>query len=281
MRLRQSCIAIVVLASASAQTPETTSSNVFEAASIKASGPQSARGSNGGPGSKDPGRYFYHVASLRDLIAVAWKVEYFQIASSAALDKQSFDLDASVPPGTSKEQFRVMLRNLLTERFQLRSHLESRDFPAYELVVAKTGLKIREAVPDHPDPPARSVPGTDDGWPELPPNTANMAARNSSNNGFWLVRLKAQLQTFSQLAAILQLAAPGDLPIVDKTGLSGRYSFALEYTKDLPGTTPDGPSPAPDLTTALQQQLGLQLISKKLPFDVVVVESFARLPSEN
>ena len=77
------------------------------------------------------------------------------------------------------------------------------------------------------------------------------------------------------------LEVGNELPIVDKTGLTGNYSFTLEYTKDSPGSSPDSPPPAPALPTALQQQLGLHLVSKKLPFDVVVVESFTRTPTEN
>jgi uncharacterized protein (TIGR03435 family) len=67
---------------------------------------------------------------------------------------------------------------------------------------------------------------------------------------------------------------------VDKTGLTGKHSFTLEYTTEMPGGSPDAPPVAP-VFTALQQQLGLHLVPKKLPFGVVVVESFNKLPTEN
>ena len=72
-------------------------------------------------------------------------------------------------------------------------------------------------------------------------------------------------------------------PIVDHTGLTGKYDFRLEFSKELPsaaGAEAKSP-PAPDLFTAFQQQLGLQQIPKKLPFDVVVIESFDAVPVEN
>jgi uncharacterized protein (TIGR03435 family) len=244
----------------------------FEVASIKASGPQSIRGSDGGPGHKDPTRYGFGLATMLDLILVAWDVKVFQISSSIALDRQAFDLIATVPAGATKEQFREMLQNLLKERFALKMHLESREFPAYELVVAKGGLKIKEAVS------GETASRAETGWPEFPPNVARMASQNSNIGGYWVVRLKSQLEPFSLLADLLEI---GDTPIVDRTGLTGKYSFTLEFTRDMPGASPDSPPPAPALSTALQQQLGLQLVSKKLPFDVVVVESFNKLPTEN
>ena len=97
--------------------------------------------------------------------------------------------------------------------------------------------------------------------------------------GYNLVRLKGREQTIAALAEFLP--TPGYLPVVDKTRVPGKYNFTLEYTRDQPGSAPDALPPAPDLNTALQKQLGLQLVPKKLPFDVVVVDSFNKLPTEN
>lgn len=210
---------------------------------------------------------------MLDLICVAWDVKTFQISSPAALDRQAFDLIATVPAGATKEQFREMLQNLLKERFALKMHMESKEFPAYELVVAKGGLKIREVVPGGAASPVEP------GWPEFPPNVVRMASQIRSSGGYLLIRLKSQLEPFSVLANLLETSA--DMPIVDKTGLTGKYSFTLEFTRDMHDASPDSLPPAPALSTALQQQLGLQLLSKKLPFDVVMVESFNKMPTEN
>jgi len=71
--------------------------------------------------------------------------------------------------------------------------------------------------------------------------------------------------------------------VVDKTGLTGTYDFTFEYTREPRGVRPVDASPpvAPDLFQALQQQLGLQLVAKKLPFDVVVIDSIDKMPTAN
>lgn len=239
----------------------------FEVASVKLSAPHSQRGSQGGPGSKDPGRYTFNAANLDDLIAVAYHVDYFQISSKAALDQQLFDLSAKVPEGATKEQFRLMLQNLLAERFHLKAHVESRDFPGYELTVAKTGFKPKE-------------PKALDDFPTLPAGRPGLTSRHTSSGGSILIRTRVQQQTMASFASSLQ--PPDGEPVVDRTGLPGKYDFTFEYAHDIPNA-PAGSqrSLLPDLFSALQQQLGLQLIHKKVPFDVVVVEAIDKLPTEN
>jgi uncharacterized protein (TIGR03435 family) len=258
--------------SAQPQTPL-----AFEVASVKPSGPQSFHGTDGGPGSSSPELFRAGSAPLRLLICIAWNIDcYFQISSKASLDKGEFDIVARVLAGATKEQFRVMLQNLLIDRFGLKMHIESKEFPAYEMIVTKSGLKLKEAVPGE----TNLQHDGEIGWPVLPPNRATMAALNSISGGYQLVRIRAQQQALAQLAKMLQ-SGSDEPPIVDQTGLSAKYNFTLEYVKDPLGATPDSPPPAPLLTTALQQQLGLQLVSKRLPFDVVVVESVKQVPTEN
>jgi uncharacterized protein (TIGR03435 family) len=74
-----------------------------------------------------------------DLIIVAYEVEVFQVSSPVPLDRQNFDFSAKVSEGAPRQQFRAMLQNFLAERFHLKPRIQSRQFPAYELVVAKTG----------------------------------------------------------------------------------------------------------------------------------------------
>jgi uncharacterized protein (TIGR03435 family) len=116
----------------------------FDVASIKPSGPKSVRGSDGGPGSKDPTRYTFGRADLRILAMIAYDVDSFQLSSPIPLDLDEFDLAARIPAGTTKQQFRIMLRNLLAERFHFKLHLISKEFAGYELVVAKTGPKLNQ-----------------------------------------------------------------------------------------------------------------------------------------
>jgi len=246
----------------------------FEVASIRPSGPKSVRGSEGGPGSEDPARYTFGRANLIDFILVAYHVESLQVASKLPLDADEFDLAARVPAGATRDEFRIMLRNLLAERFHMKLHMESREFPAFEMVLAKGGTKLGTDT-------ATGLASEDD-FPQLTPGKPGLMAQNSARRGHMLTRIRGQQQPVSRLAAILRSAEPH--PVVDKTGLTGKYDFALEFSNDLSSGT-EGvaaePPGAPDLNTAMREQLGLQLVAKKLPFDVVVVESFNRLPTEN
>lgn len=272
MSLRTVPILSLVALAAFAQSP------TFEVASIRPSGAESIRGSDGGPGHSDPTRFTFGRASLLDLIGRAYDVKTFQVVSRVPLPDQAFDLIAQVPAGATKEQFRLMLQNFLAERFAFKAHIESREFPAYELVVAKGGPKLQEAIPAEPSP-RPGGPGSSEGWPALRPNQPGMASGMSNSGGYQLVRLVAQEQTMSALAGFIP--APGNLPVVDKTGLTGKYNFRFEYTTEPQGAVPDAPPLVPDVSTALPRQLGLQLVSKKLPFDVVVVDSFNKLPTDN
>ncbi len=250
---------------------------VFEVASIKPSGPHSIRGSEGGPGSSDPGLYRFGLATLVDLIAIAYDVRFFQISSPAPLDRQNFDLVAKIPDGATKQQFHAMLQNFLAERFHLKLHIQSKEFQAYELVVAKTRPKVKEAVAEaHPSPRGGRLAGLT-AKPAWHGGEPLFRERQSE-----LVRLKAQQEPLSALARMLQV--PNDLPVVDKTGLTGKFDFTLEYVTGLPDATLEGaaePPPAPFLFEALEKQLGLQLVRKKVPFDVLIIDAFDQLPTEN
>jgi len=251
----------------------------FEVASIKPSGAQSVRGWEGGPGTRDPGRYQFGLATPLDLIMVAYHVDPFQISSKTPLTQTQFDLDAKTPPGATKEQFRAMMQNLLAERFHLKAHIETKELPGYELVVAKTGLKLMDTASS--SAPETPRPARDDGFPILPPGQPGIAATMSSSGDYILVRLRSRQQPVSAFARMI--GVPDEPPVVDKTGLTGKYDFTFEYTREPRGVTPaDAPPPtAPDLFQGLQQQLGLQLVTKKLPFDVVVIDSMDKMPTAN
>jgi uncharacterized protein (TIGR03435 family) len=247
----------------------------FDTASIKPSGPKSIRGSDGGPGSSDPGLYRFGRVTLLDLIMLGYKVDRFQVSTKIPLQDQEFDLVATVPQGATKSQWRAMLQNLLAKRFHAKVHIESKEFPAYELVEAKSGLKLKGAVSAR-----RSA---EDECPDLPPNQPRIAAAfGTAKDGSELVCIRAQQEPLSALARMLHV--PDNLPVVDKTGFTGKYDLSLEYTTGTPSASPDTPvepSAAPFIFTALEKQLGLQLVRKKLPFDVVVVDSVDHTPTEN
>lgn len=250
-------------------------SQTFEVASVKPSGPQSVRGSEGGPGTSVPNRYRFTSATPLDLIKQAYNVEYFQVSSKTPLDRDRYDVVAKIPDGATKEQFSVMLKTLLKERFRLVLRKETREFAALELVVAKSGPKFKESTPGEPPKPL-------DGYPDLPADKPAMSSLNTIVNGRPVARVRGHQMPVSILLRLLH--RPGEPPVVDRTGLTGLYDFTLEYEHYSPAPPTEGApagSVAPQIHSAIQQQLGLQLVSKRLPFEVLVVESFDKVPSEN
>lgn len=232
----------------------------FEVASVKPSGPASDRNFEGGPGSRNPTRYIASRAMLLDLIMEAYNIEDFQISSKIPLEKEEYDVAANVPAGATKEQFRAMLQRFLEERFRLKLRMESKEFEAYALVVAKSGPKLKESASSNP---------------------FLRAMNTRDSGGYFLIRVTAQQQPLSELATLARTWTPGGEPVVDQTGLTGKYDFTLEHTSELPGFPAAGIPSAPTLFTALREQLGLELVRKKVPFHHVIVEDVDRTPSDN
>ena len=290
------CSASIALA---ADSPE------FEVASVKRSAPPSLgsgmrAGSRGGPGTSDPGQVTYNNVTLKNLLMTAYGVKIYQISGPGWLDTERYDIVAKMPPGATKEQFALMLQNLLASRFKMTLHHETKNLPLYELVVAKNGPKLKQSV-DDPNAPPPPPPGTmpamgKDGVPRVPPGGAMMTGMNGS------FRMGANKQSMSKLAEMLTNQVGS--PVVDKTGLTGEYDYTLEFSPEgLPGGGMPaglglvGPPPpgaggppaanaagdpnAPSLFTALQQQLGLKLEQKKGPLDLLVIDRAEKAPTEN
>jgi uncharacterized protein (TIGR03435 family) len=276
----------------------------FEVASVKPSAPL-ANGAirimvRGGPGTSDPGQITYQGRSLKDLISSAYGVKSFQVSGPGWLDTERFDIAAKIPDGTTKEQFNVMMQNLLAERFKLALHRETKDFPLYELTIAKNGPKLKPSTGDpsaaDSGPPAGPPPIGKDGLPQLPAGRPGLMM-NFMPGGHR--RLMAVVQPVSALADMLSNLMDG--PVIDKTGLTGKFDFTLEFVPEPGfGAGPLGAAPPPPpsadpgqpaglaaadqlsgLFTALQEQLGLKLERKKGPLDVWVVDRAEKVPTEN
>ena len=266
----------------------------FEAASIKPAKPgtrQRRPGLEGGPGTSDPGRIRYSGISLRDLILLAYHVRGFQLSAldAKALDAKTFDVIAKLPPGATRSQLRVMLQNLLAERFHLVLHREQKVMPVYALVVGKNGPKFREAASQ----PSDSEGDDFDPLPPAPPNELEVSGDGYPNvpprEGSWLVALRSGYARTHQLHASMAdlvgiLSNQLEKPVTDATGLKGRYEFTLSWMSAVPASTsPSAPAAdsGPDIFAAVQQQLGLKLEASKAPVDVLVIERFDRDPVEN
>jgi uncharacterized protein (TIGR03435 family) len=281
----------------------------FDVASIKPATPQASNGMvvmrrpSGGPGSNDPGRIRYSNMSLKNLLMNAYDVTNFQVAGPAWLESERFDIEATMPPDTTREQFRAMLRNMLAERFQMAIRKETKELPMYSLVLAKNGSKMKESATvtsekdgDTLPLPMPSQPKTGpDGFPVIPVQRGLFQIMMPGR-----ARMVAQQQTMQEF--VERLTNVMGRPVSDATGLKEKYDFTLTYSPEglnypmpppiLPGGTggasAGGPAPAPsdaepllDIFGAVQSQLGLRLEAKKGPVDMIVVDHGEKTPTEN
>src|SRR5262245_31356553 len=200
--------------------------------------------------------------TLNDLIIFAYGVHVQQIVGAPAwLATEKFDVsakpeDAGVPDAT---QLRTMVQKLLVDRFSLKFHKEKKELSAYTLNVGKNGPKMAK----------NERGGTLPGFGGRGPGA--IGVRNS---------------TMTEFASFLQ-ARILDRPVVDQTGLSGKWDFTLEWRPDptqaaganAPQLPPEVAA-RPDIFTAFQEQIGLKLESTKTPVEVFVIDRVEK-PSEN
>jgi uncharacterized protein (TIGR03435 family) len=220
----------------------------FEVATIKPADPNQLKG-NFLIGSH---RIYIENQSVDGLLTFAYAVHPRQIVDGPAwIDTQRFDIvgQADVEGIPNLHQIQEMLQKLLASRFDLTFHREKRELSIYAITVAKSGPKL-----------AKSANGSNG----LPAQTGGQQFRKFANN------------SMSDFA--LGMQAFLDRPVVDETGLTGRYDFVLKWTPDESNT--NDPNAPPGIFTAVQEQLGLKLQPTTGPTDVLVIDHVER-PSEN
>lgn len=286
-----------------AQSAASPAADRFEVASIKPSAPQ-APGEpailgppRGGPGTSDPGQITWSNAALTDVVRRAYDKQPYQVTAPEWMSEARFDFQVKVRPGATPEQVLVMWQSLLRDRFGMLVRHESRQFPIRELTVAKGGAKLKQTkLPSNAEPssPVDGFPKTDaDGFPQM-----------SGTGASTLITMDHEIPTSRTVAKRFGMAEFAKRlsmllrePVVDKTGLTGRYDFNLEYTPDpamMPPPPPGAALPPPppvnaaqasepgsNIESALEKQLGLKLTKAKGPLDCIVVEHAEKVPTEN
>jgi uncharacterized protein (TIGR03435 family) len=184
--------------------------------------------------------------NLEILIAMAYGVDSDNISGPSWLGSQQYDVTAKVEgnPRLTYEQLRAPLQKLLEERFQLAVHRETKEGSGYALVAAKSGPKLRESKGDSPHA--------------------------------YIIKGGLRLQNVSLDSLAGSLTRPTGRPVVNETGIKGNFDITLDYAPE--GATN---SEMPSLFTALQEQLGLQLVTRRVPIEVLVIDRVERVPSEN
>jgi uncharacterized protein (TIGR03435 family) len=201
--------------------------------------------------------------ALRDLIQFAYGLPDSQILGGPAwFNSTMFDIDAksdplvdarlhALPTEQARHRKRLMVQALLADRFQLKAHEETRQLPVYVLIVAKNGPKFKPS----------QINGT------------------TIDTGRTQLHIAGSDDTVSVLAR--ELAQVLGRVVLTQTGLTGRYDLSLRWTPDdVAALAPSSLDAPPGIFTAIQEQLGLKLESKKGPVPVLVIDS-VEMPSAN
>jgi uncharacterized protein (TIGR03435 family) len=233
----------------------------------------------------------YSALTLKDYIAMAYSLDPPQVIAPGWMNEQRFEIAATLPPGATREQTPEMLQALLAERFHLKIHKESRQFPVYALVVSKGGLKIRGTPID----------------PKAPPVAATETVGAASERGLVMNMRGGTFTMANNTLGVSQLTMEdvalivtrfSERKTIDATGLTDRFDFTLEMTPEdfnlvyLRGLVNNGYTRAPELLRTLETgpvnllgrylaKTGLSLEERNAPLDVVVVDSASREPTEN
>ncbi len=220
----------------------------------------------------------------KGLIEFAYDIQDPQLSGAPAwIGSDMYDVDARIedadyqqikklPLAEQIEQIRLRVQSLLAERFKLQAHRETRKLSCYALVIAKGGPKLQ------PSDPSRDQAGGN---------------HDSQNRTSSIVGLSTMHHTDARVAVLVQeLSRRLGVTVLDRTGLTGKYDFDLQYARetngdgmfranqsDNPGRNgaPDSaPSGGPSIFTALQEQLGLRLERTKGPVEVIVIDHIER-----
>jgi len=229
-------------------------------------------------------------ATVKMLILRAYGVDAYQMTGGPDwLNSERYDIDAKFDGATADDLQKLspndrilarqrMLQTILSERFNLTIHRDTKELQVYSLIVAKNGPKLQEVKLDDVDP---SKPKT---------GPAPGSAQMTSGGG------GGQMRGFASSLANLTSMLTNYLrrPVIDRTGLTGIYDYTLRWTSDdgqsqssssIQGGSPTGlpstdPSGGAALLTAIQEQLGLKLESAKSPIELIVIDHVER-PSGN
>jgi uncharacterized protein (TIGR03435 family) len=227
--------------------------STFDAASVRIN-----HSGDGTSRRMEPGSITYLNITLGEFVQMAYGVKHYQLAGPdwivnlASSDR--YDVVAKSAGPASPDELRKMLGPMLAERFHLEVHRETRERPVYALVVGKNGAKLK--------------PG-DDGSPALHRDAAGGFEYKNYSMGLF--------------ADWLSMVPAMGRPVVDRTGLTGNFTFVANLYEAAPGVSPKRAMIESDDPgfTPLQEQLGLKLESRRAPIEMLVIDRAEKVPIEN
>jgi uncharacterized protein (TIGR03435 family) len=184
--------------------------------------------------------------SMQILISLAYGGDSDRVQGPGWIGSQQYDVTAKTEGERklSYDELKPLLQDLLAQRFQLKVHTQMKEGSGYALVVAKGGAKLQET-------------------------------KGAADHSYILPN-SLDVQNRSMAAFAGALSRPAGRPVVDETGLKGNYDIRVNYAEDQ-----DKNPTLPSIFTALQEQLGLQLVPKKVPVEFIIVDHVERTPAEN
>jgi uncharacterized protein (TIGR03435 family) len=233
---------------ASAAWAQASAPPAFEVASIRP----------GQPGRESidqvPGSLTMRNMRLRNCIRWAFRVVDAQISGPEWLNETWFDITAKAATPAKEPELRLMMQTLLAERFKLEFHRQTKEIPALILTVAKGGHKLKEVEAE--------------GSPSFKTGKLNLTGSGA---------------TIYQLIDFLSRELRH--PIVDETGLTGRYDYFMDINAYITPEMRNSGGPPPEahsiIAQAMQAQLGLKVESKKAPLEVLIIDRIEKNPTEN
>jgi uncharacterized protein (TIGR03435 family) len=244
-------IALLALVSLGA-VAQATDGPAFDVASIRA----------GQPGREAievvPGSLTMRNVRLTTCLRWAYNVTEFQVSGPGWLNEVFFDITAKAAGPAKEAELRQMMQTLLADRFKLTQHRQTKEISAMVLTIGKGGHKLKPVETDEP--------------PSFKTGKLNLTGKGA---------------TLAQLVEFISHELRN--PIVDQTGLTGRFDYFLDiasyFTEEMQRNGGPGGGPPPDaagiVAQAIQAQLGLKVESKKVPVEMLVIDTMEKTPTEN
>jgi bla regulator protein blaR1 len=265
----------------------------FDAASVR----QNTGGGRDSSSRAGNGNVAIRSMPLAAVLLNAFQVQPAQIIGGPSwMTSDRFDIVAKSGPETSDSDLKLMLQNLLIERFAIKARIETRSLPVYALVFARSDRRLGPDLqadpcetPSSGPGPCGSGPGTSTTGPARSAGAGaggggggrgggtGAAPGGSGSSGSGMSSSGLTMARFAEM-----LSRSVDRAVIDRTGLEGGYTMKLRFSAPRPPGAGDPPADAPpDLFTALQEQLGLKLESTRGPVEVLVIDSAQHPVNDN
>jgi len=233
---------------------------------------------------RDPQGHFHADFSVATYIEFAYKLwltgeqrKEMLAAVPAWVSSDRYAIEATAPLHATKDQYRLMLQALLADRFKLAIHFTEKEEPVLAMVLVKKDTTGPKLIPHDKGPSCDETPG-----PEVFPETCySFSAYPKDGHSMAGSRGNSMAAIGNFLGSMGGRMSEISRPVVDQTGLTGKWDFSLEVGQPFGGARPDGPpAEGPTLLEAVQEQLGIKLKPTKAMLQVPVVDHVER-PSEN